>query len=267
MGDFDLRAPELGDSLRRPTAEPHIVPPDELRLDAPALERPAHPPSPEDTVRAHAGEVEEEHGGEHGGHHPHVHIEGGIEAGREGVEGRVGAGVEIPIGDTAGVELEGGIEGLGTEHPTGDVGGEVRIGPEDGTHGTVGVEAEHLGSEHPVVMGTAGIGFGETGSLTLGGGAELGEHPTGRLDLGGRLRVAPGVTLFGHGGVDGLGGDLSGRIGGGLELDLNDRLSLIGGVEAEGLRGPAAHDLHDPHAPHGPEGPAISGNLGLRVGF
>jgi hypothetical protein len=232
MGGFELREPELGESLPR-SRRPHLIPPEELALGEPEVPAPRARPRPEDTLRAHEGDVEE-HGGEH--HGPHVHLEGGIEAGRDGVEGRVGAGVEIPIGDNAGVEIEAGLEGLGGEHVTGDVGGEVRIGPEDGVHGTVGVEGEHLGSEHPVVMGSAGVGFGETGSLTLSGGAELGEHPSGRLDLGGRLRVAPGLNLTGHGGVEGLGGEhVSGNVGGGVELDLNDRLSIMGGVEAGGL--------------------------------
>ncbi|MFN0253666.1 MAG: hypothetical protein ACKV2T_42755 [Kofleriaceae bacterium] len=252
MGDYDLRVPELGDSLRRPRT-PHLIPPEELRLDPPAIDlgpTPTRRPSPADIVRAHEGDVEEpEHEGEH--HGPHGHVEIGVEGetGHPGVTGRIAGGVEIPIGDNVAVEAEGGVEGLGGAHVTGEVGAGVRIGPEASTHGLFGVEGEHLGSEHPVVTGRAGIGFGETGSLALTGGATLGDHPTGRFGLDGRVRLAPGLTATGNIGVDGLGGHPSLMGGAGLELDLNDRLALTGNVGATGVGTPDA---------------AVTGGVGLR---
>jgi hypothetical protein len=251
MGDYDLRVPELGESLRRPRT-PHLIPPEELRLDQLELGEPMPTrPSPADIVRAHEGDVEEPHGEEH--HGPHGHIEVGID-GETGhpVTGRIGAGVEIPVGENVGIEAEAGVEGLGGSEVTGDVGGEVRIGPEAGTHGLLGVEAEHLGSEHPRIMGSAGVGFGDIGRLSLNGGATLGEHPSANLGIGGELQIAPWLRANANVGVDGLGGHPTGRIGGGLELDLNDRLSLTGGVEAEGLGG--GH-------------PSVTGSAGLRFRF
>jgi hypothetical protein len=197
MGQFDLRRPQVGDSLRR-DPDPHLIPPEQLDLQHPLASTARRPRiDVADIMRAHdyfTETPEPRRGSPLTPPPPIVRLDGAGHAGGTpaaptgGLEGSAEIG-----GPRARVRIDGDIEGnrnaAGESHASGSVGGSIRLERPDAAL-EAEAHARELGTADAAGRGDVRIRLGQerAGVRIDGGVAGVGtDHTTGHA--GARVNV------------------------------------------------------------------------------